>query len=91
MLTRTQHQRIARKSCRAISQALDKMPDYLRLADPDKAAAVVADLIKAVLATPVPDSDPGEGLARIIRAAREAADYESDDPPTGFTPDSLLP
>jgi len=82
MLSTAQHERIARKCTAALSQAIDSLPKLLSTTDSEAAAVIVAGLIKAYIAGPMPESDPGAALAEAIRTAREEeeAATESDSP-----------
>jgi|GEM_PF-1815592 len=78
MLTPSQHDRIARKCASAFTRAIESLPKLLEDADADKAAAIVADLMKAYVCTPSPEADPGADLAEIVRrCAREEEDDQS--------------
>ena len=70
MSAANQHRRIARKCAAALEQAIDRLPDLLNESEPEQAAAIVADLIKACLARPMPEEEPGAELRRIVAFAR---------------------
>jgi hypothetical protein len=63
--------RLARKCATALNKAIDALPDLLDKAEPEAAAAIVADLIKSYLARPIPEPDPGAALADVIRLAHQ--------------------
>ena len=69
MLTQSQQDRLDRKCVTVLAQAIDAFPTLLADSEPDKAAALVADLIKTQITRPVAEADPAAELARIIQVA----------------------
>ena len=70
MLNEAQHDRIARTCAAALSQAIDALPTLLEESEPEAAAAIVADLIKAYMGRPIPEPDPYAPLAEVINRCR---------------------
>jgi hypothetical protein len=73
MFTDSQNRCIARKVVSAITKALDAWPALLDAADADAAAEIVAGIIKAQLARPVPPTDPQAALDSIIQSISDNA------------------
>ena len=71
MLSPSHHDRLARKCATAFTRAVESLPRLLEEADADKAAAIVADLMKAYLCAPSPEVDPGAALAEVLRITAE--------------------
>jgi hypothetical protein len=82
MLTTPQNDRIARKCAAVLTKTIDAFPDLLAQVEPEVAAAIVADLLKALLVRPLPEPSPGAALADVIRlaAAEEAAEQQAAGP-----------
>lgn len=81
MLTQSQHDRVARQCFNTLTRAIQSLPELLKDADPDKAAAIVADLMKAYLASPMADPEPGAALAEVLRrCAQDEEDGQPADP-----------
>ena len=76
MFTVAQHERISRKCYNALTKAVESLPELLSQSDPDRAAAIVADLIKAFLASPIAETDPGAALAEVVRCCKEHLEDE---------------
>lgn len=55
MLSKTQQERVARRCTSVVIQVIDALPDLLSKSEPEAAAAIVADLIKAGIALPTAD------------------------------------
>lgn len=81
MLNTTQYTRLGRKCANALAAAVDSLPGLLDQAEPEAAAAIVADLVKALVARPLPEPDPMEALNKVIRLARENAERDAADCP----------
>ena len=73
MQTQTQQEKLNRKCAAVLSRAVDALPALLAQAEPEAAAAIVADLIKTQLNRPVPEPDPAAEIARVIELAAAAA------------------
>lgn len=73
MLNATQQTRLARKCTNALAAAVDSLPKLLDDAEPEAAATIVADLVKALVTRPLPEPDPALALNEMIRLARERA------------------
>ena len=80
MLTTAQHDRIARKCAAALSAVIDALPQLVADSDPDTAAMIAADLVKACLVGPTPEVDPGAALAEVIRRCAEMDSTEPAQP-----------
>ena len=80
MLTANQHDRIARKCAAALSAVIDALPQLVADSDPDTAAMIAADLVKACLVGPTPEVDPGAALAEVIRRCAEMESAEPAQP-----------
>lgn len=91
MLTNAQHDRIARKCAAALSAVIDALPQLLADSDPDTAALIAADLVKAYLVGPTPDVDPGAALAEVIRRCREDPEDELEQSTVEFSAAAHLP
>ena len=74
MFNESQTRRIAQRATIALVKAIDTFPDFLADSEAEHAASVVADIIKTQLTRPQPEPDPGDALARAIRAATAAAE-----------------
>ena len=72
MLSTPHRQRIDRRCAVVLIKAIDSFPALLADSEPDKAAAIVADLIKFQLAIKEEQANPGEALAEVIRQVTEA-------------------
>ncbi len=84
MLTTSQHDRVARKCAAALSAVIDALPQLLADADPETAALIAADLVKACLVGPAPIEDPGAALAEVMRRGREDTAAAVEHQPTEF-------
>jgi hypothetical protein len=76
MLTPDQSTRIARKCASALGRSIDALPQLLADSEPEKAAAIVADLVKTLITSPVPEPDPAAALNEVIRIASLQIDRE---------------
>ena len=76
MLTQSQQERIARRCATAILRSVDAFPELLARSEPEAAAAIVADLIKAQLNRPAAELDPADQLAAVIQAATTIAESQ---------------
>ncbi len=74
MFTESQSKRIARHATAALIKAIDALPGLIEDAEPDRAAAVVADVVKTQLARPEPQPDPTLALQAVVRAAMSHAE-----------------
>ena len=77
MLNPSQQEKLNRKCAAVLIQAVDAFPVMLAQSEPEAAAAIVADLIKAQINRPTPEPDPGAELARIIELARATVPDDS--------------
>jgi hypothetical protein len=78
MLNEDQSARVARHATAVLVKVIDSLPDLLARTEPENAAAVVADILKARLAaTAQQDNDPEAELKRIIQAAEQCAELEA--------------
>lgn len=84
MLNHSQHDRVARKCAAALSAVIDALPQLLADADPETAALIAADLVKACLVGPAPIEDAGAALAEVMRRCREDTAAEVEHQPTEF-------
>jgi|GEM_PF-2745605 len=92
----THQQRLAARAARALTSAFDALDCLLARCDPEAAAAIVADLLKAQMARPVPEPDPMVTLAGVVETVRrgvEAANvqHEQRQPEDTYTPPWLRP
>jgi hypothetical protein len=71
MLTKAQQERIARRCTKTLVEAIDTLPKRLAESEPEAAAAIVADLIKAGIILSAPDDE--ESLFDLLH------DYNDDD------------
>jgi hypothetical protein len=72
----THKQRIASKCRKALEKAIDSFDDFLKEADPDAAAAIIAGLIRSQLELQAANEDPGEALAEVIKKCYREEDDE---------------
>ena len=84
MLTPIQQSRLDRKCAAAAAKAIDAFDNLLAQCEPEAAATIVADLIKAHFARPVPELNPADALAAIINRAMNFEEPPAD--PTHFSP-----
>ena len=70
MLNPSQQEKLNRKCAAVLNQAVDAFPALLAQSEPEEAAAIVAELIKAQINSPSPEPNPGAELARIIELAK---------------------
>ena len=92
----TPEQRLADKCAKALISAFDSLTGLLARCDPEGAATIVADLLKAQMNRPVAEPDPMDSLNQIIdRARRNVAErntqQEEDQPQDAYTPPWLRP
>ena len=78
MFNESQTRRIAQRATIALVKAIDAFPELLAESEVEHAASVIADIIKTQLARPQPMPDPGDALARAIRAATLSAEHEAE-------------
>ena len=90
MLTPIQQSRLDRRCAAAAAKAIDAFPDLLAQCEAEAAAAIVADLIKAHLARPVPEPNAADALAAIVQMAMNAEDDDAP-PPAALSPASPFP
>jgi hypothetical protein len=88
--------RLPGKCAKALIAAFDSLTGLLARCDPEAAATIVADLVKAQMNRPVPEPDPMAALNHIIdRAGREAetmhGEQEQAQPQERYTPPWLRP
>ena len=74
MPTPTQHSRLDRKAALAAVKAFDAFPNLLAECEAEAAARIVADLIKAHFARPVPEHDSEAALIDVINRTLNADD-----------------
>ena len=79
MLTESQSKRITTRSADVLLKAIEQFPQLLADCDPDKAAAIVADLVKAQLDRADPTADPAAALEQIIKRAAQSVGEDYDD------------
>lgn len=81
MLNPAQQACLAQKCANALNRAVDSLPGLLKRNEPEEAALIVADLLKALLNIPSPQPDPGAALQEVFDRARrklEAAHAEEE-------------
>ena len=76
MFTKSQSDRIARRCTAAIVDAIDAFPAFLAQCEPESAAQIIADIIKAQLNRPEPENDSSAALCELIRLGQAPENQE---------------